>query len=74
MKKLLAVNLLTHDRNPVFRTLLEEFYKITGCPVLLNTSLNTAGKPIAGHLDNAKELFYNSAIDCMFIGNTVLIK
>lgn len=80
-----ALNAITHtdntcrlqtvtDRNPVFRTLLEEFYKITGCPVLLNTSLNTAGKPIAGHLDNAKELFYNSAIDCMFIGNTVLIK
>jgi carbamoyltransferase len=62
------------DSNPVFKTLLEEFYKLTGCPVLLNTSLNTAGKPIAGHKENAKELFYTSGLDCMFIGNEILIK
>jgi len=62
------------NNNPVFRLLLEEFKALTGLPVLLNTSLNTAGKPIAGHIENAKELFYNSAIDCMIIGNEILLK
>jgi carbamoyltransferase len=62
------------DRNPIFRQLLEEFYKLTGCPVLLNTSLNIAGKPIAGYPENAKELFWNSELDHMFIGNEHLFK
>ena len=29
-----------------FRKLLEAWYEKTGCPVLLNTSLNIKGKPI----------------------------
>lgn len=62
------------DRNPVFRLLLEEFYKLTGCPVLLNTSLNIAGKPIASYPQNAKDLFYNSALDHMFIGDEHFFK
>jgi carbamoyltransferase len=50
-------------------TILEEFYKITGCPILLNTSLNVAGKPLAGYTENAKEIFLKTKLDCMFIGN-----
>ena len=57
-----------------FRLLLEEFYKLTGCPVLLNTSLNLAGKPIAGYIDNAKELYYNSNLDCLVVGNSLYEK
>lgn len=62
------------DLNPNFRLLLEEFYKITGCPILLNTSLNVANKPIAGYPQNAIEFFYASEIDVMVVGNDVLIK
>jgi len=62
------------DSNPNFKKLLEEFYKLTGCPILLNTSLNLAGKPIAGYIENAKELFYTSPIDAMIIGNDILLK
>jgi carbamoyltransferase len=60
--------------NGYFRLLLEEFFKLTGCPVLLNTSLNLAGKPIAGYPDNALQFFYESEIDCMFIGDDFFIK
>jgi carbamoyltransferase len=48
---------------------LKEFNNLTGCPILLNTSLNVAGKPLAGYPENAKDLFYNSELDCLFIGN-----
>lgn len=62
------------DENPNFRLLLEEFYKLTDCPVLLNTSLNLAGKPIAAFPDNARELFKNSTLDCVVIGNVLYQK
>jgi carbamoyltransferase len=63
-----------NENGSSFRLLLEEFYKVTGCPVLLNTSLNLAGKPIAGYIDNAKELFYGSNLDCLVIGNDLYEK
>jgi carbamoyltransferase len=62
------------DRNSVYKQLLEEFYALTGLPVLLNTSLNVAGKPIAGYPENARELFYNAKLDYMFIGNECLTR
>ena len=57
-----------------FKSLLEEFYKITGCPVLLNTSLNISGKPIAGHIQNAIDEFNNSNIDVLVVGNQIYQK
>ena len=36
-------------------TLLNEFYKETGCPMLLNTSLNIKGKPMVNTMADAKE-------------------
>lgn len=40
------VQTLRRDQNPVFYELLERFYKATGCPMLLNTSLNIKGQPL----------------------------
>jgi len=58
----------------VFYKLLSEFEKFTGCPILLNTSMNLAGKPMASHPDLARELFYTSELDVMVIGNEILRK
>lgn len=58
--------------NNSFRVLLEHFYELTGCPVLLNTSLNEAGKPIAGWIRNAENLFKESSgIDVLVIGDQI---
>ena len=38
-----------------FRTLLERWYEETGCPILLNTSLNIKGKPIVNTVEQAQE-------------------
>jgi carbamoyltransferase len=59
------------DKNPVFKKLLEEFYSLTKCPLLLNTSLNLAGKPIAGYPETAIELLKNTSLDCAVVGNTI---
>ena len=36
-----------------FRKLLERWYEETGCPILLNTSLNIKGKPIVNTVEDA---------------------
>jgi carbamoyltransferase len=62
------------DANPSFKKLLEKFYELTGCPVLLNTSLNVNGRPIAGRLSDATELFDSSEIDYLIFGNKIFKK
>jgi carbamoyltransferase len=57
-----------------FRKLLEYFYEYTGCPVLLNTSLNVSGKPIAGYIANAEAEFYSKDIDVLVVGNKIITK
>jgi carbamoyltransferase len=58
----------------VFRRLLEEFYNLTGCPVLLNTSLNNAGKPIAGEFSHGMVEFNNRNIDVFIHGDKIYEK
>ncbi|WP_426210246.1 carbamoyltransferase C-terminal domain-containing protein [Massilia sp. TWP1-3-3] len=60
---------LVGDGNPAYRQLLAAFHTLTGCPILLNTSLNLAGKPIAAFPEQAIELFYDSKIDVMVVGD-----
>jgi carbamoyltransferase len=49
-----------------FRRLLEEWYKVTGCPMLLNTSLNIKGEPIVNNQEDAKafETKYGVRVFC----------
>jgi carbamoyltransferase len=61
-------------KNKSFHELIEKFYSLTGCPILLNTSLNVAGKPIAGSPKDAMELFNNSFLEVIVIGNTIYTK
>jgi carbamoyltransferase len=62
------------DRNPTFRLLLEEFFKLTGCPILLNTSLNIAGKPLAGFPENARDILSSTELEYIFIGDNCFKK
>lgn len=39
--------------------------------MLLNTSLNLSGKPIAGYPQDAFSLFQNSNLDCVVIGDKI---
>ena len=59
----------TVDGKTIFHRLLQEFYELTGCPMLLNTSLNINGKPILGTWD------YNSwkqiGLDAMIVGSNI---
>ena len=48
------VQTVTKHDNPEFHQLLTLWYNATGCPMLLNTSLNIRGEPMVNdHIDSA---------------------
>lgn len=49
------VQLVTPDCESVLRQILEEYYKLTGVPMLLNTSLNIRNKPMVNTIEDAIE-------------------
>ena len=63
------VQTVTSDDNQEFRRLLEAFYQITNCPVLLNTSFNVKGQPIVNTPEQALACFLSTNIDFVAIGN-----
>ena len=48
------VQVVKPDCQSVIRPILEEWYELTGCPMLLNTSLNIKGEPIVDNWKQAK--------------------
>ena len=49
------VQVVKKDCKSIIRPILEEWYDRTGCPMLLNTSLNIKGKPIVNDWNDACE-------------------
>jgi len=49
------VQTVCKDDNPNFYNLINEFYKKTGCPMVLNTSLNIKGQPIVNTYHDSVE-------------------
>ena len=58
------VQVVKKDCGSLIREVLEEWYERTGCPMLLNTSLNIKGKPMVNTWEDAKEFskLYNVAV------------
>lgn len=65
---------VTQDTNPRYHALLSEFKRITGCPVLVNTSFNVRGEPIVNTPEEAFKCFMGTDIDRLAIGNCYLKK
>lgn len=60
--------------NPKFYKLIEAFYKESGIPVVLNTSLNRNGMPIVETPKHALDLFKETALDILVLENIVIRK
>ena len=65
--------ILKREINEDYYELIKEFYKKTGLPLLLNTSLNLHRKPMATDLDDIFDIIKNSDLDGMIINNKFLI-
>ena len=57
-----------------FYKLIEEFYKITKIPMVINTSLNYKGDPICCSIEDLIKTFYLSGLDAIIINNYLLEK
>jgi carbamoyltransferase len=62
------------ELNPLFYNLIYEFKKITGIPVILNTSFNLNGEPIVCTPSDAIRTFHSCGLDILVLGNYVLEK
>lgn len=60
--------------NPAFHGLLKEFERITGCPVLVNTSFNVRGEPIVCTPHDAFRCFMRTEIDVLVLVDFVIEK
>ena len=62
------------DTNPIYYDLINEFKKITNCPVLVNTSFNVRGEPIVCSVEDAFNCFMGTNLDILVIENFILFK
>ena len=62
------------DTNARYNDLILTFYKITGCPILVNTSFNVRGEPIVCTPSDAFKCFMGNELDALVIGDFLLLK
>ena len=62
------------NTNPKYYDLISEFKKITGCPVLVNTSFNVRGEPIVCSILDAFNCFMGTNLDILVVENFILYK
>ena len=68
------VQTVSVEQNSCLYSILEEFYKLTGVPVLINTSFNLRGEPIVSSPSDALKTFYASGIDFLVLENYLVEK
>jgi len=60
--------------NPLYYDLINEFYLLTGVPVIINTSMNVMGEPIVNTPEQAYQMIVKTDMDCIVIGNNLVRK
>jgi len=66
------VQTVDRSSNQRFYDLIEKFYQLTGCPILLNTSFNVKGEPIVCTPEDALNCFVLTQIDALILGDFII--
>lgn len=66
------VQSVTKEYNPGFYSIIEEFYNLTGIPVVINTSFNVKGEPIVATPEKALQSAVAMKLDYLAIGNYII--
>ncbi|WP_129843238.1 carbamoyltransferase C-terminal domain-containing protein [Streptomyces sp. RFCAC02] len=66
------IQTVSADREPLVARMLTRFEELTGLPVVVNTSLNTAGRPMVDDPRDALECFGSAPVDLLAIGPFVV--
>ena len=62
------------DTNQIYYDLIDEFNRITGFPILVNTSFNIRGEPIVCTPTDAFKCFMGTELDILVIDKFILKK
>jgi carbamoyltransferase len=68
------VQTVSRRTNPRYWDLINAFGRLTGVPVLMNTSFNLKGEPIVCTPKDAIRTFYSSGLDVLVLGDQVVAK
>lgn len=60
--------------NGLYYEMINEFYRLTGCPVIINTSFNVRGEPIVCSPKDAFTCFMRTEMDYLIMGSYILDK
>ena len=71
--KTVRPQILKKKFNSKYHSLINEFYKISDVPALLNTSLNLHGRPISSKLNDVIFTFKNSGLKYLYLEDKYLI-
>ncbi|MEA2205820.1 MAG: carbamoyltransferase [Blastocatellia bacterium] len=68
------VQTVRREENPLYYDLIAAFGRLTGCPVLVNTSFNVRGEPIVCTPEQAYTCFMRTEMDCLVMEDFVIRK
>jgi carbamoyltransferase len=68
------IQTVSKKQNPLYHMLLKEFKKVSGTPILLNTSFNLRGHTMTNDPQKAIWTFLNSDMDYLVLGNYLIDK
>jgi len=68
------VQMVNKKTNPMFYELILEFEKLSGIPILINTSFNVRGEPIVCTPEDSYKCFMRTDMDILIIENFLLYK
>ena len=62
------------DTNPRYHALIQRFFELTGCPVIVNTSFNVRGEPIVCTPEDSFRCFMGTEIEILAVENCYMDK
>jgi len=68
------IQTIKKENSPLYYDTINEFYKKTGCPVVINTSFNVRGEPLVLSPEDAFRCFMRTEMDYLLMGSFLLDK
>jgi carbamoyltransferase len=68
------IQTVSKQTNPKYWELIDEFRKITGVPIVLNTSFNNNAEPIVDSVNDAVVCFYTTKLNYLVVGDFLVKK
>jgi len=63
---------VSKESNPLYYELINQFYKITEIPIIINTSMNVMGEPIVNTPSDAYNMILKTDMDYLVLGNNFI--